>query len=172
MPPALAIRAVKRTITDARQRQPVPATMYAHGVAAPAEMAAAEVAVATPSASESSASDCANASARLRMPCRSSPTDHRDRCGVLIGSVIEGHSFLVGYERKDAHRGTVRGTDLEGRDDDRRALRKLIEVGRVLDDEPARAEPDAVQVERRRVDRICRRAVESDRRDALVDQRT
>src|SRR5919204_2358951 len=96
MPPALAIRAVKRTITDARHRQPTPATMYAHGVAAPAEMAAAEVAVATPSASERRASDCANASARLRMPCRSSPTDHLERGGCLPGSVTDGPPSLVG----------------------------------------------------------------------------
>src|SRR5947199_4490947 len=82
-PPALASRAVNRTITEARHRQPAPATMYAHGVAAPAEIAAAEVAVATPSASDSSAIDCANASPRFRIPCRSSPTSDVRGRGVI-----------------------------------------------------------------------------------------
>src|SRR5581483_5312995 len=56
-PPALAIRRVKRTITDARHRLPTPAIRYANGAAMPASPAAADEANATPSASESSATD-------------------------------------------------------------------------------------------------------------------
>src|SRR6266571_2828159 len=102
MPPALAIRAVKRTMTDARQRQPTPATMYAHGVAAPAEIAAAAVAVATPSASESSAIDCASASPMLRIPCRNSPTDHVQRGRGVPGSVMFRLLSSIGEQREDA----------------------------------------------------------------------
>src|SRR5712691_11199674 len=166
MPPALAIRAVKRTITEARQRQPTPATMYAHGVAAPAEIAAAEVAVATPRASDRSAIDCASASARLRIPCRSSPTDRVERRRGWTGSAMVEPPCLVRKECEDARRRAVRVAHLQGSDHDLGAFRQLVEVGRVLDDHPAGAEPDAMEVERRRVHGIGRRPVEAHPRNA------
>ena len=128
--------------------------MYAHGVAAPAEIAAADVAVATPSASDRSAIDCASASARLRIPCRSSPTDHVELDRGLTGSVMAEPPCLVWEECEDARRAAVRVANLQRRDDDLGAFRQLVEVGRVFDDYPAGAEPDPMEVERRRVDRI------------------
>src|SRR5919201_4708916 len=143
--------------------------MYAHGVAAPAEIAAADVAVATPSASESSATDCASASATLRIPCRSSPTDHIERrCGTT-GSVMS--VLLVGKQGEDAHRGAVRVAHLQRGNHDLSAFGQLVEVRCVLDDHPAGAEPNAMEVEGRRVDGVGGWTIEPDRGDASVDQR-
>jgi len=84
-----------------------------------------------------------------------------------------GHQILlllVGYEREDACRSAVRVTHLQRGDHNLGSFGQLIEVGRVLDDHPAGAEPDAMEVEGGRVDGIGGRTVEADRRDAAPDQ--
>src|SRR5206468_9287280 len=136
------MRRVKRMITEPRQRLPTPAIRYAKGAAIPVSPAAADDANATPSASESSATDCANESTMLRMPCRSSP----------ILRSIRPPWLRVGEQSEDACRRAVRARDLHGGDDDLRPVRELVEVVDVLEDHPARREPDAVQVERCRGD--------------------
>src|SRR3954469_10035209 len=128
-------------ITDARQRLPARATMYAHGAATPAFAATKLVASELPRASESSASDCAKASPSPRMPCFSSCSPRRMRF------------LLVGQQREDPDGCAVRLLHLERRDDDRRTLGELAEVGHVLEDHAPGCEPDAVQLERRRVHR-------------------
>src|SRR4051794_11373114 len=143
-------------ITDARQRLPTPAMRYANGAAMPASPAAADDANATPSASESSATDCASASTMPRIPWRSSPTI------PLLRSIV---SLLLGKQSEDAGGCAVRAGDLHRRDDDLCPLGKQIEVVDVLEDHPSGSEPDAVQVEGRRVDGIGARAVEADCRD-------
>src|SRR4051794_34343080 len=146
-------------ITEPRQRLPTPAIRYANGAAMPASPAAADDANATPSASESSATDCASASTTPRIPCRSSPVRE---ASIRPPSVEQG---------EDARRCAVRARDLHRRDDDARAPGQLVEVVHVLEDHPAGRQPDAVQVERRRVDGVSARPVEADRRDAALDQR-
>src|SRR3954465_11273805 len=114
--------------------------MYAHGVAAPALIAAADVAVATPSASDRSAIDCASVSAQPRIPCRNSPV-LRER-GVT-GSVMFRLLSSVGKQCEDARGRAVRIAHLQRCDDDVRAFGQLMEVRRVLDDHPAPPAPHA-----------------------------
>jgi hypothetical protein len=87
-PPALAIRRVKRMATEARQRLPAPATMYAHGAATPASAATTLVASELASASDSSANDCANASPRPSTPCLSCPGPSFTRLLSAIGTRV------------------------------------------------------------------------------------
>src|SRR5690348_8768800 len=110
------MRRVKRMITDARQRLPTPAIRYANGAAIPVSPAAADDANATPSASESSATDCANESTTLRIPCRSSP---------ILRSIMPS---FVGKQREDARGRAVCARDLHRRDDDLRTVGKLVEI--------------------------------------------
>src|SRR5947209_6812424 len=148
------MRRVKRTITAARQRLPTPAIRYANGAAIPTSPAAADDANATPSASESSATDCASASTTLRIPWRSSPTS------PVLRSMLA--SYLVGEQGEDACGRAVRRDDLHRRDDDLGPLGELVEVVDVLEDHPAGAEPDPVQVHRGGDDGIGARSVEAD----------
>src|SRR4051794_26856795 len=105
-------------ITDARHRLPTPAIRYAKGAAMPASAAAADEANATPSASESSATDCASASATERMPWRSSPTS------PVLRSIRP--PLLVGKQGEDSGGCAVGRRHLEGRDDQLRPRRELV----------------------------------------------
>src|SRR5438067_8331787 len=114
------MRRVKRMMTAARQRLPTPAMRYANGAAIPTSPAAADDANATPSASESSATDCASASATERMPWRSSPTS------PVLRSMRP--PLMVGEQGEDAGGRAVRGRHLQRRDDQLRPCRELVEV--------------------------------------------
>src|SRR4051812_20624558 len=122
-------------ITDARQSEPMPATRYASGTAAPALPAAPLVASELAITSASRASDIANASVRPRMPRRSVPT----RLDVSSMPI----SFLVGEKREDARGCAVGATHLQRRDHDRRSRRGAGGGGPGLDCYPARPRPDA-----------------------------
>src|SRR3978361_843091 len=125
-------------ITDARQRLPTPAIRYANGAAMPASPAAADDANATPSASESNATDCASASTTPRIPWRSSPT-----IPLLLRSIVSSYRCLLLREQgEDACGCTVGAGDLHRRDDDLCPLGKQVEVVDVLEDHPAGADPD------------------------------
>src|SRR5436853_5172537 len=109
------MRRVKRMITDARQRLPTPAIRYANGAAIPTSPAAADDANATPSASESSATDCANESTMLRMPCRSSP-------------ILPSIRSSLGEQSEDASGSPVGAGDLHRRDDELGPVGQLVDV--------------------------------------------
>src|SRR5579884_1255569 len=115
-------------ITEPRQRLPTPAIRYANGAAIPASPAAADDANATPSASESSAIDCASASTTPRIPWRSS----------CLPSILS--SSLVGEQSENACRRAVRARHLQRRDDDLCPPGEPVEVVHVLEDHPPGAE--------------------------------
>ncbi len=88
--------------------------------------------------------------------CRAGAHRRPDRCSMLLTSIRE--------KGEDPSRGAVGAGDLHRRDDDRRPLGEPVEVRDVFEDHPAGTEPDPVEVERRRIDRIGARPVETDRR--------